>query len=154
MPYQNTRPGAGSRGVYVNAAAFQNNDPVSGDNTAESFNLITQAWVRPSSAGIDTAQTVWRAGAEQGSVNITEGGFWEFRDLSSVGVLNPNIPVEYDAWTCIGVRRGGNGAEVYINRELVAGDFDPTASGLPANCLVLLPVKSPSGAMMWQRKSL
>lgn len=32
--YDDLDTGAGSRGVYVNAAAFQNNDPVSGENTA------------------------------------------------------------------------------------------------------------------------
>lgn len=130
--YDDADTGSGSRGVYVNATAFENNDPVAGGdggNTSESFNLITQAWVRPSSDGIEIPQTVWQAGGEQGSVNITENGFWEFRDLSSVGDLNPNIPVEFDAWTHLGVRRGGNGAEVFINGVHVAGDFDPS----PAN---------------------
>jgi hypothetical protein len=92
---------------------------------AESFSLITQAWVRPSSEGFELPQTVWQAGGEQGSVNITEDGFWEFRDLGSVGSLNPGIPVAYDAWTHIGVFRGGNGAEVYLNGELVAGNRNP-----------------------------
>ncbi len=118
--------GPGSRGVYVSITGFENNEPVAGGtNTSESFNLITQAWVRPSSEGIEIPQTVWVAGTEQGSVNITEDGFWEFRDLGSVGVLNPNILVDFDAWTHIGVRRGGNGAEVFINGEIVAGNIDP-----------------------------
>ena len=125
--------GGGSRGVYVERNAFTSGQEmtpgVADGNTAESFNLITQGWVNPSSEGMDLAQTVWKAGTEQGSVNITADGFWEFRDLGSVGDLNPNIPVEFDAWTHFAIRRGGNGAEVFINGELVAGDINPT----PAN---------------------
>ena len=124
--YNDEMTGPGSRGVYFRPTAFEDNEPVAGgDNTAESFNLITQAWVYPSSEGEGVAQTVWQAGTEQGSVNITENGFWEFRELSSVGVVNPNIPVEYDAWTHIGVYRAGNGAEIYVDGELVAGDRAP-----------------------------
>lgn len=123
--YNDANTGPGSRGVYFEPDAFQDDLPVSGDNTAESFNLITQAWVNPSSDGIEIPQTVWQVGAEQGSVNITADGFWEFRDLSSVGVLNPNIPVDFDAWTHIGVYRAGNGAEIYVNGELAAGNRSP-----------------------------
>jgi len=124
----------GSKGIYVNKEAYENNDDVvsgSGDtgNTAESFNLITQGWVYPFSSGMESDQTVWQAGDEQGSVSITEDGFWEFRSLGSVGDLNPEIPVDFDAWTHLGIRRGGNGAEVYLNGELVAGDINPD----PAN---------------------
>jgi hypothetical protein len=128
--YDDANTGPGSRGVYVQPSAFENDDPVAGGgNVSESFNLVTQAWVRPSSEGFEIPQTVWQAGGEQGSVNITEEGFWEFRDLGSVGVLNPGIAVDYDAWTHLGIFRGGNGAEIYINGELVAGNRNPD----PAN---------------------
>ena len=69
---------------------------------------------------------MWQVGTEQGSVNITEDGFWEFRELGSVGELNPEIEVEFDAWTHLGIRRGGNGAQVFINGTHVDGDYDPT----------------------------
>lgn len=124
--YDDTNTGPGSRGVYVDPVAFANNDAiVNQGNTVESFNLISQGWVRPSAEGFEVPQTVWQTGTEQGSVNINEDGFWEFRDFGSVGVLDPDIPVDFNAWTHIGLRRGGNGAEVYLNGELVAGNIDP-----------------------------
>ena len=122
----------GSRGVYVDRDAYNNNDEGSNDNTAESFNLITQAWVYPLSSGEGTFQTVWQAGNEQGSVNITEDGLWDFRSLSSVEEdLDPDarVAVEFDSWTHLGIRRGGNGAELFVNGEQVDGDINPT----PAN---------------------
>lgn len=124
----------GSRGVYVEVNAFTNDEPMvkgsgADGNTAESFNLITQGWAYPTSDGEGIAQTIWRAGNEQGSVNITPDGFWEFRDLGSVGTLNPGVPVDFDNWTHFGIRRGGNGAEVFINGELADGNINPN----PAN---------------------
>ena len=130
---------AGSRGVYVNPTALEEGDEVAG-NVSESFNLMTQAWVYPQE-NTGEKQTVWQAGAEQGSVNITEDGFWQFEDLSSVGVLNCGdedqdvpysceegeleFPVAFNEWTHLGIYRGGNGAEVYLNGELVAGNLGP-----------------------------
>ena len=100
---------------------------------------MTQAWVYPES-NTGEKQTVWQAGNEQGSVNITEDGFWQFEDLGSVGVLNcpqadgvdvpysceeGEFPVAFNEWTHLGIYRGGNGAEVYLNGELVAGNIAP-----------------------------
>ena len=138
--YDDFFTGAGSRGVYVNPTAFEDGGEVAG-NVAESFNLMTQAWVYPQENNGEK-QTVWQAGAEQGSVNITENGFWQFEDLSSVGVLNcsqadgletpfsceegeEEFPVAFNEWTHLGIYRGGNGAEVYLNGELVAGNIAP-----------------------------
>ena len=126
--YDDANSGPGSRGVYVESAAYENGDSVSDDNVIESRNLITQSWVRPSSTGMGTAQTVWQIGTEQGSVNITEDGFWEFRDLGSVGVISPNISVTFDSWTHLGVYRAGNGAEIYIDGLEVASDRSPENS--------------------------
>ena len=140
--YDDSLTGAGSRGVYVNPTAFEAGDDVAG-NVAESFNLMTQAWVYPE-LNNGEKQTVWQAGTEQGSVNITEDGFWQFEDLGSVGVLNcpqadglevpysceeGQFPVAFNEWTHLGIYRGGNGAEVYLNGELVAGNIAPD----PAN---------------------
>ena len=138
--YDDFETGAGSRGVYVNPTAFEAGEEVAG-NVAESFNLMTQAWVYPQENNGEK-QTVWQAGTEQGSVNITEDGFWQFEDLSSVGVLNcsqadgldvpfsceegeEEFPVAFNEWTHLGIYRGGNGAEVYLNGELVAGNIGP-----------------------------
>jgi Concanavalin A-like lectin/glucanases superfamily len=116
----------GSRGVFVDAAAYANNDDVAGGgNTFENFSLITQAWVRPDAAGMGTYQTVYQAGGEQGSINITTDGFWEAANLGSVGLLTTTIPVAFDQWTHVGIFRGGNGAELYINGVLVAGNRNP-----------------------------
>ena len=46
--------------------------------------------------------------------------------LGAVGDLNPGIPVEFDKWTHFGIRRGGNGAEVFIDGVQVDGDINPT----------------------------
>ncbi len=128
--YNDEETGPGSRGVYVHRPSFNEGaELIVGENVAESFSIMSQGWVYPDSGGIEFEQTVWQLGVEQGSVNITADGFWEFRHLGSVGDLNPEIPVEFDAWTHLGIFRGGNGAEIYVNGELVAGDRNPT----PAN---------------------
>lgn len=138
--YDDFETGVGSRGVYVNPTALEAGEDVAG-NAAESFNLMTQAWVYPQENNAEK-QTVWQAGSEQGSVNITEDGFWQFEDLGSVGALNcsqadgPDVPysceeggeefpVAFNEWTHLGIYRGGNGAEVYLNGELVAGNIAP-----------------------------
>ena len=61
--------------------------------------------------------------------------------MSAVGLLNcsqaegldvpysceePEFPVAFNEWTHIGIYRGGNGAEVYLNGEHVAGNINPT----------------------------
>ena len=122
---------SGSRGVYVDVAAHDNNDQMAGGtNTFESFSLLTQAWVKPSSSASGTAQTVWQAGNEQGQLRITDDAtpVWEVQSLGGAfadGGLFPQIPVVFDEWTHIGIFRGGNGAEIYINGELVIGDRNP-----------------------------
>lgn len=139
--YDDFLTAAGSRGVYVDPRALEAGDDVEGGvNVSESFNLMTQAWVYPL-ADTGEHQTVWQAGGEQGSVNITADGFWQFEDLGSVGILNcsdPNglnapysceegqFPVAFNEWTHFGIYRGGNGAEIYLNGELVAGNINPT----------------------------
>ena len=119
----------GSRGVYVDIAGFDANDTiVSGTNVFESFSLLTQAWVKPASSASGTAQTVWQAGVQQGQVRITDDAtpVWEVTGLGfPEGGLFPEIPVSFDEWTHVGIFRGGNGAEYYINGELVAGDRNP-----------------------------
>lgn len=120
----NTAPGA--RGVFVNEADYLANLPLDpGVNGFENFSLITQAWVRPNSAGMGTYQTVYQTGTEQGSVNITTDGFWEAAELGSVGILTTTVPVAFDQWTHVGIFRGGNGAEFYINGVLAAGNRNP-----------------------------
>ena len=138
--YDDFETGVGSRGVYVNPTALESGQDVDG-NVSESYNLMTQAWVYPQE-NTGEKQTVWQAGREQGSVNITEDGFWQFEDLGSVGVLNcsqadgPDVPysceegeeefpVAFNEWTHLGIYRGGNGAEVYLNGERVAGSISP-----------------------------
>ncbi|MCA9169650.1 MAG: PEP-CTERM sorting domain-containing protein [Planctomycetales bacterium] len=137
--YDDFFTGSGSRGVYINPAAYEAGDDVT-DNVSESFNLMTQAWVYPT-LNTGEKQTVWQAGTEQGSVNITADGFWQFEDLSSVGTLNCTqtdlekpyscdegeleFPVAFNEWTHLGIFRGGNGAEVYINGVRVAGNLAP-----------------------------
>ena len=133
--------GGGSRGVYVNPRAFENGDDVEG-NVSESYNLLTQAWVYPQENNGEK-QTVWQSGREQGSVNITEDGFWQFEDLGSVGDLNcseaegpekpyscdegdEEFPVAFNEWTHLGIYRGGNGAEIYLNGVRVAGNINPS----------------------------
>ncbi|MCA9216949.1 MAG: PEP-CTERM sorting domain-containing protein [Planctomycetales bacterium] len=143
--YDDFLTASGSRGVYLDPAALEAGDEVTANvNVSESFNLMTQAWVYPLENNGEK-QTVWQVGREQGSVNITEDGFWQFEDLGSVGVLNCKddglevpysceegdleFPVAFNEWTHLGIYRGGNGAEVYLNGELVAGNINPS----PAN---------------------
>lgn len=139
--YDDSLTAAGSRGVYVSPAAYAAGDDVAGGvNVSESFNLMIQGWIYPQRSNGEK-QTVWQAGSEQGSVNITEDGFWQFEDLGSVGIVNcpdaegPEIPysceqgqfpVEFGKWTHIGILRGGNGAQIYLNGQHVAGNINPT----------------------------
>ena len=140
--YDDFLSASGSRGVYIDPAALEDGEEVARNvNVSESFNLMTQAWVYPQENN-GQKQTVWQAGAEQGSVNITEDGFWQFEDLGSVGVLNCTddgaevpysceegeleFPVAFNEWTHLGVYRGGNGAQVFLNGEHVAGNINPS----------------------------
>jgi hypothetical protein len=81
-----------------------------------SYGTLSQAWAKPSSAGLGTKQVLWSVGAENGGVAITEDGFWE--------IVHPNrqlsmVPVEFDEWSHLTMRRHGNGAALYINGEVV-----------------------------------
>ena len=88
------------------------------DPTAFSYTTVSQAWVKPSSAGNGKRQVLWSVGPENGGVAITEDGKWEIvhpnRKLSSVSV-------KFDQWSQIVMRRHGNGAIFYIDGT-VAGE--------------------------------
>lgn len=90
-----------------------------------SFTTVSQAWVKPSASGLGERQVVWQVGPENGGVAITADGKWE--------IVHPNrvldIPVKFDQWTHITMRRGGNTAILYIDGE-VAGDSPGTWGGL------------------------
>jgi hypothetical protein len=122
---------AGSRGVFVQQSAFDNDDVVEpGVNTFEDFSILAQGWVRPDSADMGVAQTVWRVGNDQGRLRISDDAtpVWQVVGLGSNfenDGLFPEVSVAFDEWTHIGIFRGGAGAEVYINGELVAGDRSP-----------------------------
>ena len=127
--YDDFATGQGTRGVLIDQAAYDANEPVvEGENTFLSFSVLAQAWVRPDSSASGTAQTVFQIGTDQGSINITSDGFWEAGWLGSVGDLTTSIPVEFDTWTHVGVHRGGTGAEMYINGAKVAGNLNPNPS--------------------------
>lgn len=92
-----------------------------------SFTTVSQAWVRPSASGKGQRQVLWQVGPENGGVAITADGKWE--------IVHPNrvldIPVKFDRWTHITMRRGENTAILYIDGE-VAGDSPGTWGGLGA----------------------
>ncbi len=90
-----------------------------------SFTTVSQAWVKPSASGKGQRQVLWQVGPENGGVAITADGKWE--------IVHPNrvldVPVKFDQWTHITMRRGGNTAILYIDGE-VAGDSPGTWGGL------------------------
>ncbi|MEM7316920.1 MAG: LamG-like jellyroll fold domain-containing protein, partial [Planctomycetota bacterium] len=121
----------GSRGVFISESAYDNNAFMeAGVNTFEEYSILAQGWVRPDSAWNGLEQTVWSVGDDQGRLRISgdDTPVWQVTGLGSAfedGGLFPEIPVAFDEWTHIGIFRGGAGAEVYLNGELVAGDRNP-----------------------------
>src|SRR5262245_19907835 len=84
--------GQGFRASFIGDAAVANNLPAINDftddnnfNVLRSFNVLSQAWVRPSSAFNGTSQVVWSVGMENGGVRITNDGFWELMALGPAG---------------------------------------------------------------------
>ncbi len=104
LPYD---PRPNSKGTWTEA-----------DPTAFSYTTVSQAWVKPSSSGSGKRQVLWTVGPENGGVAITADGNWE--------IVHPNrtlteVPVKYDQWSQIVMRRHGNGAIFYIDGK-VAGE--------------------------------
>ena len=83
------------------------------------FSALSQAWVKPDSAGEGLLQTVWALGTDNGGVSITEDGFWRLNSGGSAGNLVTESPVVFDEWVHVAVRRTGNNGFLYLNGGLV-----------------------------------
>jgi hypothetical protein len=91
------------------------------------FEVISQAWVKSTSAAVTTPQYVWRIGAENGSLVITANGKWALRtgDSAPTGEafeVESSIAVQPNVWTHVGILRGGNSSFLYINGSVAATD--------------------------------
>jgi hypothetical protein len=118
--------GQGFRGTFVSDAGVANNEPAAADvNVSTSFTVLSQAWVRPDSAGSGTSQIVWSVGTENGGVRITPDGFWELVSLGPPGTRVTTKPVLFNTWTHLAVLRTGGEGRLYVNGTLAttAGGF-------------------------------
>ncbi len=84
------------------------------------FSALSQGWVKPDPAGQDVDQSLWSLGNDNGGVGITADGFWLLRAVSAVPDTVSDAEVAFDEWTHVAVFRGGNGASLFVNGELVA----------------------------------
>jgi hypothetical protein len=91
------------------------------------FDVLSQAWIRPTSPSLGTRQIVWRIGNENGGVVITADGHWAMRvgnpsaevPLEDVEITS-NATVTLNAWTHVAVFRGGNTSLMYVNGSIAA----------------------------------
>lgn len=121
--------GPAFRDSYVDQTAYNTNAPAvlsgTGSNLATTFFQLSQAWVRPSSAGNGTEQVVWAVGEENGGIRITADGKWQITAVGGAVINNPSPrPVAFDQWTHVAISRGGGGATLRIN-----GSIAGTATG-------------------------
>lgn len=91
------------------------------------FEVLSQAWIKPTSSSIGTRQVVWRIGNENGGVVITADGHWAMRtgnpsaEVPLEGVeIASNATVTLNAWTHVAVLRGGNTSLMYVNGSIAA----------------------------------
>jgi hypothetical protein len=93
------------------------------------FDVLSQAWVKPTSASFGARQFVWRIGNENGGAIITDTGKWALRtgnesaevplaDIESVS----NITATLNQWSHVAVFRGGNFSFLYVNGSIAAMD--------------------------------
>jgi hypothetical protein len=106
---------------YLEAATFDPRPNSKGEWTEInpedfSFTTVSQAWVKPSSAGAGSRQVLWTVGPENGGIAITPEGFFEI--IHPNRVLS-NVAVDFDDWHHLTMRRHGNGAVLYIDGEVV-----------------------------------
>jgi hypothetical protein len=93
------------------------------------FDVLSQAWVKPTSAAFGTAQFVWRIGAENGGLAITADGKWALRTgnpsaevpLADVETVS-DVSVALNEWTHVAIFRGGNTSFLYIDGSIAAVD--------------------------------
>lgn len=92
-----------------------------------SFEVVSQAWVKPATASPASDQYVWRIGTEQGGVFLSTDGKWGFQtaniaDEGQEFKIVTDVDVVADQWTHVCVFRGGNNSLFYINGALSAQD--------------------------------
>jgi hypothetical protein len=85
----------------------------------QQFNALSQGWVKPDAAGQGTRQMVWQLGPDNGSVAITDTGFWELIPGGNAAPFVTPSAVEFDEWTHIAILRTGNDGRLYLNGSLV-----------------------------------
>jgi hypothetical protein len=88
-------------------------------NGPDSFNALSQAWLKPDSAKQGQQQNVWSLGNDNGGVGITADGFWQIIASSSIPDTASTTPVAFDEWTHVAIYRTGNFARLYVNGSLV-----------------------------------
>lgn len=133
--YEDFNTGGGIKGLYIGDDAYANNSPIeNGVNVAESFALVSQAWVYPESAGQGTEQVVYQLGSDFGKIIITAEGTWKVDNLraSELAPIDPGTPVVFDEWTHVALIRGGGGATLVINGNVV-GSRDGFFNAWPNN---------------------
>lgn len=91
------------------------------------FEVISQAWVKPTATTFTARQFVWRVGNENGGVIITTNGKWALRTgetapLGEFFEVESNVAVQPNVWTHLAVLRGGNSSLLYVNGSVVALD--------------------------------
>lgn len=115
----------GSKVVFFDEDAYNNNDPIaSPGNTAESFNLLYQAWVKPNSSASGTTQRVWEATREWGVLNITSSNLWSVTGFSGGKSISTSEAVVYDDWSHVAIWRTAGGVALYVNGRVVGAVDD------------------------------
>lgn len=109
--------GQSFRGYFMTVAGTTNNEPQSDSNTIQSFQVLSQAWVRPDGSFNGTEQTVWSVGNELGGIGITADGFWKHTALLGDDQVT-STPVAFDQWTHLAVRHTGGAATLFVNGTL------------------------------------
>lgn len=89
-----------------------------------SFEVVSQAWVKPTSASFSALQYVWRIGDEHGGAYISANGKWGFQTGNDTPPfqIESNVAVQPNVWTHVTIFRGGNVSYFYINGAIVGRD--------------------------------
>jgi Concanavalin A-like lectin/glucanases superfamily/Dockerin type I domain len=88
------------------------------------FEVLSQAWVKPTATTFPTNQYVWRIGDEHGGIYISTNGKWTFQTANDTPPfqIETGVSVVPNEWTHIALFRGGNSSVLYINGAIVGKD--------------------------------